>query len=80
MDKLTTAIHAAMVETDRIGPKGRIKIIGKEIVGSSDWARVEVNLYNPRCRKPYAYWVLLVNMVRKEIHWDKSSFTRLRED
>lgn len=77
MDKLTAAIHAAMVEADRIGPKWRIKIIGKEIVGHSDWATVEVNLYRPRCRKPYACWTLAVNMVKEEIHWDKSSYTLL---
>ena len=80
MDKLTEAIRAAMLATDRIGPKWRIKIVGKETVGKSDWARVEVNLYKPRHRKPHAYWILVINMVREEIHWDKSNYARLRED
>lgn len=57
-------------------PDWRIKIASKEIIKNSDYARVLVEVYKPRKRKPCIVWDLCVNFVREQINWDHSTFAR----
>ena len=74
MDRLTKAIRECMDEKGITGPKDRIKIIGREIIGKSDWAIVTVDIFRPRKRKPTLFWKLAINITNNTIHWYKSAF------
>ena len=71
------ALHEAFNEKGITLPDWRIKITNREIIGHSDWAKVTVEVYKPRKRKPEIIWELAVNIVRDQIHWDKSNFYRM---
>lgn len=71
-DRLTQGIHDCMDERGITLTNWRIKIVGREIIGNSDWATVTVEVYKPRCRKPCVVWMLAINIVREQIYWDRS--------
>ncbi len=74
MTRLEQGIHDVMNERGITVPNWRIKITNREIIGKSDWAKVTVEVYAPRKRKPTVIWILSINFVRETVHWDKSSF------
>ena len=67
----------ALLNYGAIGDSWRIKITDKEVINYSDWAKVTVELYKPRCRKPYAIWELVTNTVRCVTDFEKSTYIRL---
>jgi len=73
-EELQSNIHHVLSEKGIAGLDWRIKIINKEVIGRSDWAKVSVEIYPPRKRKPVLVWVLAINFVRNIIDWDKSNF------
>ena len=78
MDKLMDGIRAALIETDRAIDKDIIKMLGYQIMDRSDWATIYVDIYQPRKKKPLGGWRLAVNIVKNQIHWDKSAYTIYR--
>lgn len=77
MNKFEQGIHNALDEKGITLPDWKIKITNREIIGRSDWAKVTVEVYKPRKRKPEIIWELAINIVKNQIHWDKSSFYRI---
>jgi len=73
-NELELNIHHVLAEKGIAGLDWRIKIINKEVIGRSDWAKVSVEIYPPRKRKPVLVWVLAINFVRNIIDWEKSDF------
>jgi len=76
-NKFESNIHNVLAEKGIAGLDWRIKIISKEIIGKSDFAKVLVEVYEPRKRKPCMNWDLCINIVREQIYWDKSTFVYL---
>ena len=76
MNGLETGIHYALDTYGATLPNWRIKILDAETVGHSDWAKVYVEVYKPRCRKPCTTWCLAVNMVREIVDFERSTFIR----
>lgn len=76
-NRLEEGIFNCLVETGRAAEDYRIKIVEREIIGNSDYAKVAVNLYKPRKKKHCITWYLCINIARNQIHWDKSEFVRL---
>ena len=74
-DELTIGIRNAMDEQGITGSGYRIAIVGRKIIGQSDYAEVIVDVFQPRKRKPCITWALRINIVRGTIHWGKSSHT-----
>lgn len=64
----------ALINYGAINENWRIKIIDKEILPYSDWVKVTVEVYKPRCRKPCTIWTLASNMVRGITDFEKSTF------
>ncbi|WP_304584429.1 hypothetical protein [Acutalibacter muris] len=76
-EKLLDALHKAMSQYGAIKPNWKISVASIENTNGSDWATVNVNIFRPRCRKPYTVWALAVYMPRDQIWWDKSTFVNL---
>lgn len=74
--KLEEGIFNAFLDKGIVNPDFKIKITSREIIGNSDYARVNVEIYAPRKRKPTIAWNLCINIVRDTIHWDNSYFVR----
>lgn len=74
MDKLLKAVHEIFNEKGITNPDYRIKLLNKEIIGNSDWAFIEIDIYRPHKKKPCQYRKLAVNFVRNIIDFDKSIF------
>lgn len=60
-----------------INEKWRIKLTHKEILPFTDWAKVTVEVYKPRCRKPYGIWTMYFNIVRGITNFERNTFIRL---
>lgn len=76
-NRLETAIFNVFTERGITSSNWRIKVTNKEIIGQSDFAKVKVEVYEPRKRKPCMFWDLYINIVKEQIHWDKSTFNYL---
>lgn len=74
MLNLENAIKEIFIEREIMLPNWKIQITDKEILGKSDYAKVTVDVFKPRKKKPEITWILTINMVREQIHWDKSEF------
>ena len=74
--KLEEGIFNAFLDKGIVNPDFKIKITSREIIGNSDYAKVTVEIFPPKKRKPTIVWELAINIVRNTIHWDKSSFYR----
>lgn len=66
------ALRDSLIRTGRISHKDRIEIIGKS--ESGDYARVEINAFHGRQKRPFVYWNICVDMARELVHWDTSTF------
>ena len=75
--RLKQGIKNALIEYGAIEDNWRICIIDKEIIGKSDWAKITVNITPPRKRKPCICWEISINIVKNQIHWDKSTHYNL---
>ena len=74
MTEFESNIFSVFVERGIALSNWKIKVVSKEIINNSDIAKVLVEVYKPRSRKPCITWDLNVNFVRKQINWDKSTF------
>ena len=77
MTHLENGIKEALVEYGAMNDNWRMKITDKEIIAYSDWAKVEIEIYKPRCRKPCIIWTLAINMVKELVDFERSTFVRL---
>ena len=75
LDEHTIALNA-LIGTGRISTKDRIEIVEKSANGN-DYARVGLYAYHGRKKTPFVYWNLCVDVARKIIHWDTSTFYHL---
>ncbi|MPM03140.1 hypothetical protein SDC9_49400 [bioreactor metagenome] len=74
MSKLEAAIHRVFDERGITLPNWRIKIDGISGDPNSDYRRVEVLVYKPRCHKPMQYWNLCIDIVRELVLFETSTF------
>ena len=77
MNEFNKNIHDCFIEKGIAGNGWRTKVVSKEIIGRSDFAKVLVEVYKPKKRKPCIAWELCINIARKQIYWDKSTFANL---
>lgn len=75
---LQDQLKNAMIEYGAVDSKWRIKIIAVDKIGNSDFAKVSIETYKPRRRKPDFCHILFLNMVKKYICWDKSEHVNLK--
>ena len=73
---IQTEIKNALISTGRISANDRIEIVEK-IANGNDYARVGLYAYHGRKKTPFVYWNLCVDVARKIIHWDTSTFYHL---
>lgn len=71
---LKEAIERIMKETGRISETGRIQIEEIQNNTGSDYAKVIVNCYRKRCRKPFLCWEIIIFLPKDQILWNQSSF------
>jgi len=76
MSNFENQIKNVLVERGIMLENWKIKITDKKIIGNSDWAKVEVEVFKPRCKKPCITWTLVVNMVKEFVDFEKSTFVR----
>ena len=74
MTKLESLIRSAMDQYGVTAQGWRIKIIKVESA-AIDWAKVLVDVYAPRKRKPACSWNVAVNMVRNVVDFNQSEFS-----
>lgn len=70
---LKEAIKRVMVETHRIAESGRIEIVEIQHNSGSDYAKVIVNGYKKRCRKPFYCWEIMIFIPKDQILWNHSN-------
>ena len=73
MTNLESLIRSAMDQYGVTAQGWRIKIIKVES-DTIDWAKVLVDVYAPRKRKPACSWNVAVNMVRNVVDFNQSEF------
>lgn len=73
MMNLESLIKSAMDQYGVTAQGWRIKIIKVES-SVIDWAKVLVDVYAPRKRKPACSWNVAVNMVRNVVDFNQSEF------
>lgn len=73
MMNLESLIKSAMDQYGVTAQGWRIKIIKVESA-AVDWAKVLVDVYAPRKRKPACSWNVAVNMVRNVVDFNQSEF------
>lgn len=64
-------IFQAMVDTGRLSNTDRIEIV--EDVHFGEYARVGITAFHAGKKKPYKYWNICVDTVRKEVVWDTTT-------
>ena len=64
-------IFQAMVDTKRLLNTERIEIVDVFLEGR--YARVGITAFHARKKKPYKYWNVCVDTVRKEVVWDTTT-------
>lgn len=69
---LNEQVKAALVETGRLLPNSRVKIINVEVNG--DWGTIEANCYRYRCRRPFKCHILKVFIPSNSVFWSESTF------
>jgi hypothetical protein len=74
MTELESAIHDVFDERGITLPNWKIKVDRISGDKNSDYRRVEVTVFKPRCRKPMQYWNLCIDIVRELIFWGTSTF------
>lgn len=74
MGILRDAILNCMIETGRLSPGDKIEIIEINGENGSDYRRVSVLATHIRCKKPFIYWNICIDIARNLIHWDTSTF------
>ena len=72
--KMEQGIFNNFVKNGIAGKDWRIKIVDKTKIGHSDHAKVLVDVFKPRKRKPIFSWELYINFVREQINWEKSIY------
>lgn len=70
---LKEAIENIMKETGRITKSGRIEIMEIKHNPGSDYAKVIVNGYRKRCRKPFYCWEIMLFLPKDQILWNQSN-------
>lgn len=74
MQIINDAILNKMIETGRLPQGSKIEI--QSITGEpySNYVRIEILGTKKRCRKPFVYWNICVDIARELIYWDTSTF------
>lgn len=67
----------ALLSYGAINEKWRVKLTHKEILPFTDWAKVIIEVYKPKCRKPYGIWNMYVNFVSGITNFERNTFKRL---
>lgn len=67
----------ALLNYGAINENWRVKLTHKEILPFTDYAKVIVEVYKPRCRKPYGICHMYVDTVRGITNFERNTFIRL---
>lgn len=70
---LRDAILNCMIETGRLSPGDKIEITAITGDNGSDYRRVEILATKKRCKKPFIYWNICLDIARNLIRWDTST-------
>ena len=74
MTELKELLLARMIETGRLPAGSKIEITSIAGDTGSDYRRVEILATKKRCRKPYMYWNVCVDIARSLIRWDTTTY------
>ena len=74
MNILRSKLQELLIKTGRLPEGSTITIESVSGDAFSDYRRVEVNATKKRCRKPYMYWNICINIARDQVIWDSSTF------
>jgi hypothetical protein len=74
MKDIEVALHNRFDEAGITLPEWRVKIVGREIIGRSDWAWLYVDIYKKHKHKPCQHRKLAYNVVRGIVDLERSIF------
>lgn len=77
MTELEKKMLNALVNYGAALENWKVQIVNVERKGYSDKADVELTITKNRCRKPFAWWKIPVDMVRELAFFDKAAFEML---
>lgn len=74
MQILRDELLKVMIESGRLPEGAKIDITSIEGEVYSDYRRIELLAFKKRCRKPYMYWNIAVDITKNLVHWDTTTF------
>jgi hypothetical protein len=74
MKEIEVALHNWFDKEGITLPQWRVKIVGREIIGRSDWSWLYVDIYKKYKHKPCQHRKLAFNFVRNIVDRERSIF------
>lgn len=74
MDELERKMLNALINHGSALEGWKVKVLNLSNKGYSDMVRVELTVTKARCRKPFIWWAIPVNMARELAYFDKAEF------
>ena len=74
MTILKQALLNSLIETGRLPAGANIGIQSITGENGSDYRRIELVTTRKRCKKPFMYWNICIDIARNLIRWDTTTF------